>query len=134
MDGEFSRQKDALKINLERRDTERDGHIEVVDSETFTQFGKKYLSQPGPKSGIKKRKFYHLDESVVKARIAEKPSFKTLNGINSVFQYICKPSGEVMWRKLPCFCSSCSDMLWENCKCRKIVGSLKIVIQSSIEF
>jgi hypothetical protein len=134
VDGEFSRHKDALTINLERRDADKEDHIEVVDSKTFVDFGKKFLSKPGPKAGIKERMFYDLDEDEVKARLAEKPGFKTLNGINSVFQYICKPSGEVLWRRLPCFCSSCSDLKWEDCKCKGIVGSLKVVIKPGVEF
>jgi hypothetical protein len=52
-----------------------------------------------------------------------------LNGINSVYQYICKPSGEVMWRKFPCFCPECSFLEWEKCPNKKLVGELKTFIE-----
>ena len=73
--------------------------------------------------------FYDLKESKVIERLSEKPGFKTLNGINSVFQYICKLTGEV-----PCFCSNCSNLQWEKCKCKDIVGSLKVVLKAGEEF
>ena len=134
VDGEFSRYKDALTINLERHDADKEDYIEVLNSETFVKFSNKHLTKPGPKSGIKERMFYDLKESKVMERLSEKPGFKTLNGINSVFQYICKPTGEVLWRKLPCFCSNCSNLQWEKCKCKDIVGSLKVVLKAGEEF
>ena len=134
MDGEFSRYKDALTINLERSNSELGDHVEVLDSESFVKFGRKQLTKPGPKSGIKERKFYDLKKELVQERLSEKPCFKTLNEINSVFQYIWKPSGEVLWRKLPCFCSSCSNLQWEHCKCKDTVGEVKIVIKAGVVF
>ena len=134
VDGEFSRYKDALTINLERRDSENEDHVEVLDSTSFLRFGEKYLSEPGPRSGIKRRKFYDLKEITVKDRLAEKPGFKTLTGINSVFQYVCKPTGVVIWRILPCFCTSCANLQWDQCKCTSVVGTFKVVVKAGVEF
>ena len=98
------------------------------------KFGEKHLSKPGPQAGIKKRKFMDLKEQVVKDRLASKPTFKTLNGIKSMFQYICKENGEVLWRRLPCFCKTCNDLEWEQCYNKDVVGKLKVVIKAGIEF
>ena len=106
----------------------------MVDSRSFVKFGEKYLSTPGPKSGIGKRKFFDLKEEAVRDRIAMKPSFKTLVGIKSVFQYICKETGEVLWRKLPCFCENCSNLEWEKCSNTDVVGKLKVVIKPGVDF
>ena len=65
------------------------------------KFGEKHLSKPGPQAGIEKRKFMDLKEQVVKDRLASKPTFKTLNGIKSMFQYIYKENGEVFGRDCP---------------------------------
>ena len=119
---------------MERHNAEESGYIEVTNSDSFVQFGAKHLAKPGPKSGIEKRKFFDLKERVVRDRIDAKPKFKTLNGINSMFQYICKSSGEVVWRKLPCFCDQCSKLDWNNCLNRDIVGKLKIVVKEGVEF
>ena len=119
---------------MDRHNPDADDHFEVVDSKTFVRFGMKYLTTPGPKSGIESRNFFDLKEEIIKERIVEKPSFKTLVGIKSVFQYICKVNGEVFWRKLPCFCVHCSDMQWEKCLNKDIVGKLKVVIKPGDEF
>ena len=134
MDGEFSHYKDALTINLERHDADKEDYVEVLDSKSFVEFGEKKLAKPGPKAGIRLRKFFNLEEEKIKERLAEKPGFRTLNGINSLFQYICKPSGEVLWRKLPCFCNHCNLLQWEMCKNKNIVGAVKIVIKEGADF
>ena len=134
VDGEFSIYKDALTIHLQRHNAEDPAHFEVVDSETFARFGEKYLAKPGPKSAIEKRMFFDLKAEVMRERIAEKPSFKTLTGIKSVFQYICKNNGEVVWRRLTCFCVKCLNLEWDHCYNKDIVGKLKIVIQEGVEF
>ena len=134
VDGEFSRFKDAITLNLSRHNPDDESHIEVLNSESFVKFGQQKLSCPGPKSSISERKFYDLKKSTVEERKSEKPSFKTLSGIKSVFQYICKSSGEVMWRKLPCFCQLCSNRMWESCRNSDVVGKLKVVVKSGSEF
>lgn len=134
MDGEFSRHKDALTIHLQRHNAEDADHIDVVNSETFVMFGEKYLSNPGPKSGIERRKFWDLKEELVNDRKSEKPAFKTLNGIKSQFQYICKTNGEVVWRRLPCFCDKCYNLEWDQCSNMDVVGKLKVVIKEGAEF
>jgi hypothetical protein len=121
-------------LHLTRHNPGAEDHIEVTNSESFVNFGNQKLTSPGPKSGITDRKFYDLKKSVVDERKSEKPSFKTLNGIKSVFQYICKSSGEVLWRKLPCFCEFCSNRMWESCPNSEIVGKLKVVVKPGVEF
>ena len=126
--------KDALTLHLTRHNRNEEGYFEVLNSETFARFGAENMAHPGPKSGIKERRFYDLKKETVDQRIADKPSFKTLSGIKSVFQYICKSSGEVLWRKLPCFCAVCSDLKWENCPNSNIVGKLKVVVKPGEDF
>ena len=121
-------------MHLRRQNPDDDGQIDVVSSALFVKFGEKYLSSPGPKSGIKERRFYDLKKETIQDRISVKPNFKTLDGIKSVFQYICKTSGEVLWRKLPCFCVVCSDMRWEDCPNVDIVEKLKVVVKAGVEF
>ena len=134
VDGEFSRFKDALTLHLTRHNPGAADHIEVTNSESFVKFAEKKLTSPGPKSGITERKFYDLKKSEIDERIADKPSFKTLNGIKSVFQYICKSSGEVLWRKLPCFCELCCEQKWESCPNSEIVGKVKVVVKAGVDF
>ena len=98
------------------------------------RFGEKFLTSPGSKSGIKERRFKNLDRETVQDRISEKPQFKTLTGIKSVFQYICKSSGEVSWRKLPCFCTQCSNLRWDECLNKDLVGQLKVVVKPGVDF
>ena len=119
---------------MNRHNPEESDYIEVLDSATFKLFGEKHLATPGPKAGIEKRVFYDLKEETVKERIDQKPSFKTLSGIKSVFQYICKENGEVLWRKLPCFCKNCANLDWNNCACVEIVGKCKVVIKAGVDF
>ena len=134
VDGEFSRYKDCLTFHMEKHNAELPDYIEVLNSETFVKFGEKYLSKPGPKSGIEMRKFFDLKENIVKDRIDAKPSFKTLSGINSMYQYICRSDGEVLWRKLPCFCEKCSNLEWKDCLNKDVVGKVKVVIKEGVEF
>ena len=46
-------------------------YIEAKDSTTFCQFGQKDLSQTEPRSGIQKREFFHLEETLVMDRSRE---------------------------------------------------------------
>ena len=54
---------------------------------------------------------------------------KTLTGINSVFCYIVLPSGEVLFRKFPCFCEDCSNMQFKSCKFSSISGVPVVVVK-----
>lgn len=143
MDGEFSRVKDKLYIHLKRHDSEADDYEEVVDSPTFGRFGKKYLAKPSKQSGIEKRTFVDLKKEDIEERedevnivfiiilhnnLWQDEGVKSLTGISGIFQYICKPNGEVLWRKLPCFCSQCNNMEWEKCLNKDIVGGLKLIL------
>ena len=50
------------------RHVEDEDYLEVVDSASFTEFGKTFLATPGPKSGIEKRTFYNLTDEEIKLR------------------------------------------------------------------
>ena len=134
IDGEFSRVKDALVVHNKRHNSESGDYVAVTDSQSFVEFGEKFVSSPGPKSGIRERKFSSLKKEEIDERVSAKPDFKTLNGIKSVYQYICRSSGEVMWRKLPCFCTKCSSTDWESCPNTDTVGKLKVVINPGDDF
>ena len=65
---------------------------------------------------------------------------KTISGISSKFEYICKVSnvfiinifqvtekqvsGEGFWRRFPCFCEACIQQQWEECTEESVVGNL----------
>ena len=119
--------------------------MHVGDSESFCQFGKKFLGKPGPKSGIKGRTFYDLPDDIIKERgmyrfsmiktkikrfIIQVRGVKTLTGINSIFTYIVSPSGEVWFRKFSCFCVYCSKMDFGNCSQKKLVGIARLVVSA----
>ena len=55
---------------------------------------------------------------------------KTLNGINKMFCYIVYPSGEVLFRKFPCFCDDCCNMNFKSCKFKALCGLPKVVVKS----
>ena len=68
MDGEFSRVKVKLKLYLHRHSSDSHDLIEVHDSQSFCQFGEKFLSKPGSRSGIEKRAFHDLKPATVALR------------------------------------------------------------------
>ena len=53
-----------------------------------------------------------------------------MTGINSVFQYIVSPKGEVLFRKFPCFCEHCYEMDFFNCSQKHIVGCVRVVVEA----
>ena len=62
--------KSKYEIHLTRR-TQNQDYLEVKDSRSFSRFGEDNMGRPGPKSGIEKRLFYHLDENSIKGRSEE---------------------------------------------------------------
>ena len=46
-------------------------YLEVRNSSTFCQFGEMELAKTGPRSGIEKRYFYHLEDEPIKDRAKE---------------------------------------------------------------
>ena len=55
---------------------------------------------------------------------------KTVTGINSIFQYIVSPQGQVMFRKFPCFCQACYGMDFDNCTQKQIVGRVRVAVEA----
>ena len=102
-------------------------YIEVKDSKSVCQFGNKQMAVPGPTSGIKKRTFFDLQGEVVKQRRQDTDEGKTFAGISTKFEILCKPTGEVSWRRFPCFCDMCINMRWDECQNFDIVGKLVII-------
>ena len=70
MDGEFSRQKDKLRINIQRHKG-GDDFLEVTNSASYAKFGEKYLEKPGSISGIERRTFHDLEDRDIKSRSQE---------------------------------------------------------------
>ena len=93
---------------------------------------KNILQRRGQKLELKRGCFFDLKEETVKDRIDQKPSFKTLSGIKSM--YICKEDGQVLWRKLPCFCKNCGNLEWDNCTSVEVVGKCRVVIKAGVDF
>ena len=110
---------------MEKHNVERPDYIEVLNSASV---------QAWAKVGYWDEEVFDLKENIVRDRIDAKPSFKTLSGISSMFQYICRSDGEVLWRKFPCFCEKCSNLEWKDCLNKGVVGKVKVVIKEGVEF
>lgn len=111
-----------------RDDPDSPAYVEVTDSSSACEYGSQQMGVPGPTSGIKKRTFFDLKGEIVKQRKDEIESVKTLAGISTKFEIICKTNGEVCWRRYPCFCEMCVNMRWKECENKDLVGQLKIVV------
>ena len=90
VDGEFSVAKTALHRYMIRSDVNSPDYLEVKDSSTLKQFGEKYLSTPGCKAQLRSRLFVDLLPEEVLARKGEISDTRTIDGISTKFQYICK--------------------------------------------
>ena len=73
-----------------RSDLNSPDYLEVKDSSSLQEFGKRFLSTPGAKAQLKSREFINLLPGEVLAKTGEIESSATLEGISSKFQYICK--------------------------------------------
>ena len=62
--------KDKYFIHVTRH-LQDDTYVEVKDSLSFSIFGNTSMSQPGSRSGIEKRIFYHLPSETIDERAAE---------------------------------------------------------------
>ena len=102
-------------------------YIEVKDSKSVCQFGNQHMAIPGPTSGIRRKTFFDLQGEVVKQRRLDATEVKTFAGISTKFEILCKPNGEVSWRRFPCFCDMCVHMRWDECQNVKLVGKLEII-------
>lgn len=67
---------------------------EISDSMSVVEFGERHLSVPGKKAGLKARIFLNQSpEEVLQKRHVDSEKSgegKTINGISSKFEYICK--------------------------------------------
>ena len=117
-------------MHRDRHPEDEIGHIDVHNSETFQRFGEQQLSKPGPRAKLSSRKFFDMKPNEVKERKKSVGQVRTLTGIKSKYQYICRPNGEVMWRRYPCSCPSCLDLRWEECEVPELVGELETVVTS----
>ena len=91
-DGEFAVVKTALYRYMVRSDVNSPDYLEVKDSASLQQFGQRFLKTPGSRSQLKMREFIDLKPDEVlrrKAKVEDEDS-RTLAGISSKFQYICK--------------------------------------------
>ena len=83
--------KTAIARYLRRSDINSPDYIEIKNSASVTLFGKRYLSNPGSKTGIQKRHFTSIQPEVFLERKQEAPDkVKTLAGISTRYQYICE--------------------------------------------
>ena len=79
-----------------RSDLNSPDYLEVKDSSSLQEFGKRFLSTPGAKAQLKSREFINLLPGEVLARKGEIESSATLEGISSKFQYICKVNNFIL--------------------------------------
>ena len=73
-----------------RSDVNSPTYLEVKDSATLPEFGKRNLSNPGSKSKLDTREFINLLPDEVISRKQDRPDSKTIAGISTKFQYVCK--------------------------------------------
>ena len=73
-----------------RSDINSPDYLEVKDSSRLKQFGERFLVTPGLHAELNLREFIDLLPSVVLARKKAVVESKTLDGISTKFQYICK--------------------------------------------
>ena len=89
-DGEFSVVKTALHRYMIRSDVNSPSYIEVKDSATLQQFGQRHLSSPGSRSNLDSRDFIDLLPDEILARKESMSQAKTIAGISTKFEYVCK--------------------------------------------
>ena len=86
--------KTSLNQHLLRSDSTSAAFKEIKDSKDVVEFGQKNLSVPGSRAGIKERIFMDQLPAEVLSKKAEdstKPEEgKTIAGISSKYEYICK--------------------------------------------
>ena len=123
-----------------RSDINSPTYLEVKDSATLQEYGKRNLSTPGSKSKLNTREFIDLLPVEVLARKEARPDSKTIAGISTKFEYVCKViniislncvnfdiikvDGTLWWRRFPCFCFACAKQDWKHCSEQNIVGEL----------
>ena len=73
-----------------RSDINSPDYLEVKDSSSLKEFGDRFLSTPGSKAQLKTRLFVNLLPDEVLARKEDIDDTRTLYGISTKFQYICK--------------------------------------------
>ena len=73
-----------------RSDIDSADYLEVKDSSSLKEFGERFLSTPGSKALLKTRLFVNLLPDEVLARKEDVDDTRTLDGISTKFQYICK--------------------------------------------
>ena len=105
--------KTSLNQHLLRSDVSPASYQEIKNSESVVNFGKKYLSVPGIRAGIKERVFLDQNPSEVlnkKEEDGKKPEEgKTISGISSKFEYICKVINIIILKLTMLLCSIIGD-------------------------
>ena len=127
-DGEFSRVKTRLAMHTVKHPEDEVGYIVVKDSESFQRFGEQQLGKPGPRSKLLSRYFIDMKAEEVLERKRDVGKVGTLAEITSMYHYVCKPSGEVLWRRYPCCCPACMGQRWNECLVPELVGMMEIVV------
>ena len=75
---------------MKRSNADDPHYIEVKDSDSVAEFGRKHLAKPRSSSEIQTRYFINISPSVFLKRKKEVPDkVKTLSGISTKYQYIC---------------------------------------------
>ena len=115
-------------MHLVKHPEDQAGYISVTDSQSFQQFGQQQLAKPGPRSKLESRHFLDMKPEEVLERKREVGQVGTLAGISSKYQYVCKPDGEVLWRRYPCCCPACLNLRWQDCMVPELVGELETVV------
>ena len=82
--------KTALNRYMIRSDVNSPDYLEVKDSATLKEFGKRHLSIPGTRSKLNSREFIDLHPAEILARKEQMPESSTIAGISTKFEYVCK--------------------------------------------
>ena len=87
------------------------------------------MSKPASKSMLTTRQFIDMKPADVLERKEQVGDVATLSGIKSKYEYITMPDGSVKWRRLPCCCTACLELRWEQCLMAHLVGELETVVE-----
>ena len=102
------------------------------------------MRTPGPTAKLEGRKFYHLTDEDIHNNASEVSiififqscvsflqvkGIRTVTGINRVFCYIVSQTGQVIFKKFPCFCENCSSLNYKDCKFTRLSGNPEVVVR-----
>ena len=82
-------------LHIKRHVEEMPDYIEVKDSRSLQRFGEQHMSVPGARAKLDRRVFIDIGPEEFKERKKVVGKAATLAGIQSKYEYVAFPSGQV---------------------------------------